>query len=47
MKPEEQRIAIAEACGIADRWHLMKRGFYYRPDAHGYHRERQRSVGCH
>ncbi len=36
MKPELQRIAIATACGLADRWVLMKRGLYWRPDAKGY-----------
>lgn len=36
MQPEQQRIAIAEACGVANRWVIMKCGLYYRPDAKGY-----------
>lgn len=36
MSPESIRIACAEAMGLGNRWVLMKRGFYYRPNAHGY-----------
>ena len=36
MTDTEIRIAIAEHCGALDRWILMKRGMYYRPDAKGY-----------
>lgn len=35
LTPEELR-EIAEFFGIANRFVLMKRGLYYRPDAHGY-----------
>lgn len=36
MTDTEMRIAIAEACGVANRWFIMKRGRYYRPNACGY-----------
>lgn len=36
MTPEAINIAVAEACGTADRWVLIKRGLYYRPNRHGY-----------
>ena len=36
MTPEEQQIAIAEACGESDRWVIEKRGLYYRENACGY-----------
>jgi hypothetical protein len=38
MKPEAQRIVIAEACGKNRLFVLMKRGLYYRPNAKGYTR---------
>lgn len=36
MTHEAQRIAIAKACGVGQKWLLIKRGFYYRPNAAGY-----------
>lgn len=33
---EEKRIKIAEARGVANRWHIVKHGLYFRPGAHGY-----------
>lgn len=36
MTNDEMNIAIAEACGKADQYHLMKQGYYYRPNAGGY-----------
>lgn len=36
MTDNEINKAIAEACGVADRWVIMKRGLYYRPNANGY-----------
>lgn len=36
MKPIEQQIAIAEACGLANRFVIMKHGLYYKSNAHGY-----------
>jgi hypothetical protein len=36
MNAEKMRIKIAEFCGIADKFVLMKRGLYYRPNANGY-----------
>lgn len=36
MKLDAQKVAIAELCGTADRWVLVKHGLYYRPQAHGY-----------
>lgn len=36
LSKEEQRVAIAEFCGVTNRWVLMKRGMYYRPNAKGY-----------
>jgi len=36
MKPEEMDKAIAEHVGTADRWLIVKRGYYYRPNGCGY-----------
>lgn len=36
MTPQQKRVKIAEACGVGDRWVLIKRGFYYRPNDAGY-----------
>jgi hypothetical protein len=36
MTDAELNTAIAVACGTHDRWVIMKRGLYYRPEAHGY-----------
>lgn len=36
MTPAAQVAAIAQACGIVSQWTLMKRGYYYRPNAQGY-----------
>lgn len=36
MTDEEKRISIAEACGVANRFVLLKKGFYYRPNGNGY-----------
>ncbi len=33
---QKGRIAIAEFCGLADKWVIVKRGLYYRPNAKGY-----------
>lgn len=32
----ELNAEIAERCGVGDRYVIMKRGMYYRPNAHGY-----------
>lgn len=36
MNEQEQREAIAEACGKSQLYAVMKGGYYYRPNAHGY-----------
>ena len=36
MKNEEINRAIAEHVGTADQWLIVKRGYFYRPDAKGY-----------
>lgn len=36
LTPEEIRVMCAEKLGISNRWVLMKRGLYYRPEGHGY-----------
>lgn len=36
MTDDKLRVMLAELAGTADRWHLVKRGLFYRPDAHGY-----------
>jgi hypothetical protein len=36
MSEAEINRAIAEACGTDNRWTVMKRGLYYRPNAKGY-----------
>lgn len=33
---EQLNAEIAKLCGMDDRWHIMKRGMYYRPQAAGY-----------
>lgn len=36
MSPTDQNAALAQIHGITPSWVLMKRGYYYRPNAHGY-----------
>ena len=36
MKTEDQNSAIAKVCGLEDKYVLIKRGLYYRPDYKGY-----------
>ena len=36
MTPEEMDRKIAEHVGTADRWLIVKRGYFYRPEAKGY-----------
>lgn len=36
MTNEEINKAIAEHVGTADRWLIVKRGYFYRPEAKGY-----------
>lgn len=36
MKSEDQNIAIAKFCGVENKYVLIKRGLYYRPDYKGY-----------
>jgi hypothetical protein len=36
MSPQAQQIAIAKACGVKQKYFIMKRGYYYRPNGSGY-----------
>ncbi len=36
MSPTDQNAALAQIHGITPSWVLMKRGYYYRPNAKGY-----------
>lgn len=33
---EEKNQRIADVVGTGNLWHILKRGYYFRPDAHGY-----------
>jgi len=36
LSPEQRRVMLAEAAAEKPMFYLMKRGYYYRPEGHGY-----------